>query len=103
MRITSGRPATTTVRRSPLSWVGGLAALVILLANGVLSDPAVSAELPIPAKQGAQPARPMSRTCIGTDGKPFGWDQPNVPFASTCSFDKDAPAPAAPQPGQAPK
>jgi len=101
----SDRQATTIVRRSALNRLGGLAALLMLLlsANGALSDAAASAELPIPAKQAAEPARPLSRTCIGADGKAFSWDQPNVPFASTCSFDKDAPAPPSPQPGQAPK
>ena len=103
MRIASDRQATTTVRRRQLSWLGGLAALLILPMNGALSDPAASAELPIPAKQAAQPARPMSRTCIGTDGKAFSWDQPNAPFAAVCTFDKDGPATSPPQPNQAPK
>jgi hypothetical protein len=71
-------------------------------ASGALSDPAAGAELPIPTKQAAQPARPISRTCIGTDGRAFRWDQPNVPFAAVCSFDKDGPAPS-PQPSQTPK
>jgi hypothetical protein len=45
----------------------------------------------------------MARTCIGTDGKAFRWDQPNVPFGAVCSFDKDGPAPPSPQPSEAPK
>ena len=93
----------TTIRRRLSNGMGGLAALLMLPASGLFSGPAASAELPVPARQAAQPARPMQRTCVGTDGKAFGWDQPNVPFASTCSFDKDAPAPPSPQPGQAPK
>jgi hypothetical protein len=79
--------------------IGGLAVLLMLSANGGLCGQAASAELPIPAKHAAQPARPMGRTCIGTDGKAFRWDQPNAPFAAICSFDDDAPAP----PRQAPK
>jgi hypothetical protein len=70
-------------------------------ATAALSGEVFGAELPIPARQAAQPARPVSRTCVGTDGKAFRWDQPNVPFASTCSVDKDGPA--SPQPGQAPR
>ena len=93
----------TTIRPRLSNGMGGLAALLMLPASGLFSGPAASAELPVPARQAAQPARPMSRTCVGTDGKAFGWDQPNVPFAATCGFDKDAPAPPSPQPGQAPK
>lgn len=92
----------TTVRRRVSNWIGGAAALLMLPASGALSDQAASAELPVPARHAAPIARPMSRTCIGTDGQTFRWDQPNVPFAAVCSFDKDGPAPS-PQPGQAPK
>ena len=77
-----------------IRWTSGLAVALTLSANGARSDEAASAELPVPAKQAAQPARPMSRTCIGTDGKTFTWDQPNVPFGAVCSFDEKAPAPA---------
>jgi hypothetical protein len=73
---------------------GGLAAAFMLAANVALCSQAASAELPIPAKQAAQPVRPMGRTCIGTDGKAFRWDQPNAPFAAVCSFDSNGPAPA---------
>jgi len=92
----------TTIGRRLSNGIGGLAALLMLPASGAFSGPAASAELPVPARQAAQPARPMSRTCIGTDGKAFRWDQPNVPFAATCGFDTDAPA-AAHQPRLAPK
>jgi hypothetical protein len=90
----------TTSRGRRSSWIGGLAALLALPAIGVVSGEAASAELPVPPRQAAQPARPMSRTCIGTDGKAFRWDQPNVPFAAVCSFDT---APPSAPPGQAPK
>lgn len=74
-------------------WISGLAVLLVLSANGGLSGQADSAELPVPTKQPAQPVRPISRTCIGTDGKAFHWDQPNVPFGAVCSFDEKGPAP----------
>jgi hypothetical protein len=79
-----------------LRWIGGLAAALALSANGMLSGDAVSAELPVPAKPAAAPARPMSRTCIGTDGKAFHWDQPNAPFAALCPFEDNPPAPTPP-------
>jgi hypothetical protein len=86
-----------TIRR-----INGLAAAFMLAANGALCGQAVGAELPIPvkipAKQTAEPARPMGRTCIGTDGKAFHWDQPNAPFGATCSFDPDGPSPPTPLP-----
>lgn len=76
-----------------IRWIGVLSTALMLSANGALTDEAASAELPIPAKQTAPPVRPMGRTCIGTDGKAFHWDQPNVPFGAICSFDEKAPAP----------
>ena len=92
MRMSSPKPALI-VRRRAASWISGLAALIMLSANGALSSQADSAELPVPTKQAAQPVRPMGRTCIGTDGKAFHWDQPNAPFAAVCSFDEKGPAP----------
>lgn len=85
-----------SVLRRPPNWMSGLAAIVMLPASAALSVAAVGAELPIPAKQAVQPPRSMQRTCVGTDGKSFRWDQPNAPFASTCSFDTDGPATANP-------
>ncbi|HEY3792523.1 MAG TPA: hypothetical protein VGM09_11880 [Bradyrhizobium sp.] len=76
-----------------IRWIGGLSTVLMLSANGALCDEAAGAELPVPAKQAVQPTRPMGRTCIGTDGKAFHWDQPNVPFGAVCSFDEKAPAP----------
>jgi hypothetical protein len=99
----SGKQAMTTIRWRRSSGIGGVAALLMFAANGAFSGEAASAELPVPAKQAAQPARAMARTCIGTDGKAFRWDQPNVPFGAVCSFDKDGPAPPSPQPSEAPK
>jgi hypothetical protein len=90
----------TNIRRRLSNGIGGFAALLMLPASGAFSGPAASAELPVPARQAAQPARPISRTCVGTDGKTFRWDQPNAPFAATCGFDADAPAH---QPRLAPK
>jgi hypothetical protein len=90
----SGKQEMTTMRWWLPNGIGGLAALLMLPASGAFSGPAASAELPVPVRQAAppvQPARPMSRTCIGADGKPFRWDQPNVPFAAICSFDADGP------------
>ena len=92
-----------TIRRRLSNGIGGFAALLMLPASGAFSRPAASAELPVPARQEAQPIRPISRTCVGTDGKAFRWDQPNVPFAATCGFDNDSPAPSLPQPGRVPK
>ncbi len=80
-----------TIRRRLSNGMGGFAALLMLPASGAFSGPAASAELPVPARQAAQPARPINRTCVGTDGKTFRWDQPNVPFAATCGFDADGP------------
>lgn len=79
-----------------IRWIGGLC-VALMLSAGALSEEAASAELPVPAKQAAQPVRPMGRTCIGTDGKAFHWDQPNAPFGALCSFDEKAPVPRAPK------
>jgi hypothetical protein len=88
-----------------IRWISGLAAALMLLANGMLCSQAVSAELPVPTKQAAQPTRPMirtmSRTCTTVDGHTFRWDQPNAPFAALCPFEDNAPAPAPPK--QTPK
>ena len=92
MRMSSPKPALI-VRRRAASWISGLAALIMLSANGALSGQADGAELPVPTKPAVQPARSMSRTCIGTDGKTFQWDQPNVPLGAVCSFDEKGPAP----------
>ena len=90
--MSAPKPAVI-VRRRAASWISGLAALIMLSANGALSGQADSAELPVPTKPAAQPVRPMGRTCIGTDGKAFHWDQPNVPLGAVCSFDEKGTAP----------
>ena len=47
----------TTNRWGRSNWIGGLAALLLLPANGVVSGEAAGAELPVPPRQAAQPAR----------------------------------------------
>lgn len=81
-----------------IRWRVGLVALLMLPANGALSSAAESAELPVPAKETAQPTRQMHKICVGMDGTPFRWDSANAPFASNCHMEEDKPA-APPQPG----
>ena len=97
--MSAGRQQATVLRR-PSSRIGGLVALLMLPASGAFSGKAESAELPVPAKEAAPPARPMHKVCIGTDGTPFRWDQANAPFASNCHMEEDKqPASPQPQPG----
>jgi hypothetical protein len=88
----------TTIR-----WAGGISLAVILGVTGAPGSESEAAELPIPApaKPAAKPVRALHRTCVGTDGKPFAWDSPNVPFAAVCTFDEDGPAqPTPPRPSK---
>lgn len=54
-----------------------------------LSQQAISAELPVPAKAArpAQAAHPSGRLCTDMNGKTFRWNWPNVPFAAVCNDD----------------
>ena len=82
-----------------IQWASGLSLMLMLSMTNPLCSRSEAAELPIPApaKPAAKPVRALHRTCVGTDGKPFPWDSPNVPFAAICSFDEDVPAkPATP-------
>lgn len=69
--------------------IGGRSIALTLLAICLPSAPAVSADLPVKTNHAAQPVRPLGRTCIGTDGKSFRWDWPNVPFAAVCTTDQN--------------
>ena len=85
-----------------IRWIGGRSIVLILLAICPLSDSALSADLPIKTNHAAEPIRPVSRTCIGTDGKPFRWDWPNAPFAAVCTYDQKGIAAPSTPPRQAP-
>jgi hypothetical protein len=76
-----------------IRWAGGCSLVLMLSVVSSLCTRSEGAELPIPppAKPAAKPVRALHRTCVGTDGKPFRWDSPNVPFAAVCSFDEDVP------------
>jgi hypothetical protein len=69
-------------------WIGRLALVLAVSADGVFSGPARSADTPVKTDHATETARPVGRLCTDLNGKTFRWHWPNVPFAAVCSDDE---------------
>jgi hypothetical protein len=69
-------------------WIGRLALVLAVSADGVFSGPARSADTPVKTDQATETARPVGRLCTDLNGTTFRWHWPNVPFAAVCSDDE---------------